>query len=164
MTFVVRINNRPFGRVVRRKNCKQQVWAGTSTSCLALLFASAALFCAGCERAAWKDADAQDDIRAYERFLEEYPDSEYASEARRRLENRLDSAAWNSATKEGTPEAIKYYLREHPSGAFHQDAIRLLNVLLDPRELEFAILRPEISRNATLTDISVTLTLSLIHI
>ena len=79
--------------------------------------AGLALF--GCsEDEAWRQTQLNDQADAYEEFLEKYPDSEYAAEAIKRIEEQ----EYIVASELGTADAYRKYLEVHPEGSNSDDA------------------------------------------
>ncbi len=88
---------------------------------------------------AWKITERYDNEAAYEIFLEDHPDSQYAEEAKKRLlairapakaaasqkaeQQALDEAAWRIALRTNSIAAFEIYLENHPDGS-HADEAR----------------------------------------
>ncbi len=85
------------------------------------------LLISGCatEDQAWQEALDNDNIESYNAFLEEYPDGEYAQEAK----DKLDPLLWQKANKINTIEGYEEYLEEYPQGAEAEKAIERLEEL-----------------------------------
>ena len=62
----------------------------------------------------WTNAIMRGSKGALEDYLQNYPHSIHAAEAR----NKIDSLDWRDAHNENTPESYQEYLKAHPQGAF----------------------------------------------
>ncbi len=84
---------------------------------LALPLVLAALM-AGCngQGAAWQDAQQADTVPAYQQFLDDYPDSPHAGDARQRLQALQRAQSWAQATQADTIDAYQKFLGEYSSG------------------------------------------------
>jgi hypothetical protein len=89
---------------------------------LAVLIGLLAL--AGCSRqeSAWRQAERQDSVAAYEAYLRDYPAGAHAPEARTRLSDLREQQEWDRALRFNTPEAFQRYLSRYPSGRYAQAA------------------------------------------
>ncbi len=85
------------------------------------------LFISGCatEDQTWQEALDNDTVESYNAFLEEYPDGEYAREAKDKLELLL----WREANKIKTIEGYEEYLEKYPNGIESHKAIERLEEL-----------------------------------
>jgi len=83
-----------------------------------------ALLAAGCSREQqdWRSAEAADTGEAYARFVEQYPDTELAVQARARLAQLDEERDWAQAGKIATADAYRAFLAEHPSGRWSEEA------------------------------------------
>lgn len=72
------------------------------------------------------EARKADTIEAYEKYLEENPTSNYAAEAKGRLETLM----YEKAKTEKSLEAYDAYLKRFPRGIFHEKAIKEREVYL----------------------------------
>jgi hypothetical protein len=87
---------------------------------------------------AWKSALTENNIAAYEDFIQRYPQSEFGNEARQRLK----ALYFDKAMATGTIAAYEDFLRENPSGNFAAEALRNLQILkTEIRNLEEAARR-----------------------
>jgi len=79
---------------------------------------------AACDRqgAQWEEAQQEDTIAAYEAFVERYPDSPNAEQARRRIETLRAEQAWATAQQRDTIEAYRDFIEDHPDAADAEDA------------------------------------------
>ena len=71
---------------------------------------------------AWGAAKALDSIESYETFLREWPNSEYANEARssiKRLKERSDNEAFETAKAKGLVSGFGEYVQNYPDGKHH---------------------------------------------
>jgi len=78
---------------------------------------SAALL-VGCSSAQsdWSQANASNTVAAYQRFLDQHPNTTQAVVARNRIHALEDQQAWAQAQQANTLQAFQTYLREQPSG------------------------------------------------
>jgi hypothetical protein len=93
----------------------------------------------GCSRqeSAWRDAERQHSVAAYEAYLRDYPAGVHAPEARAMLEDLREQQEWDRALRFNTPEAFQRYLSRYPSGRYAQVAReRLSDFLLAPGPAE----------------------------
>lgn len=82
------------------------------------------LVLAGCSRqeSAWRQAERQGSVAAYEDYLRDYPAGAHAPEARARLSDLREQQEWDRALRFNTPEAFQRYLSRFPSGRYAQAA------------------------------------------
>jgi hypothetical protein len=75
---------------------------------------------AGCSRqeSAWRSAQSQDTVVAYEAYLHDYPAGPHVDEARSRLAALREQQEWDRALRFDTPEAFQRYLSGYPDGRF----------------------------------------------
>ncbi|MBN1550990.1 hypothetical protein JW979_05960 [bacterium] len=95
----------------------------TRSKLLAIIFLVSIIltfFIAGCATVnnQWKKAKSEDTLGSYEFFLTKYPDSEYTSEARTRIED----LEWISALDLNSIEAYTNYLNNNPQGKYISQA------------------------------------------
>ena len=92
---------------------------------LLLAIAIGLLVLAGCSRqeSAWRQAERQDSVAAYEAYLRDYPAGAHAPEARTTLSDLREQQEWDRALRFNTPEAFQRYLSRYPSGRY-ADAAR----------------------------------------
>jgi hypothetical protein len=85
-------------------------------SCLALL--------AGCSRVSsdWKSAQTADTAEAYQQFIREHGDSEYAARAEQRIQQITDDSDWKQAAALDTRDAYEQYVAQHADGKSAQEA------------------------------------------
>src|SRR5205823_1992423 len=78
-----------------------------------------ALQAAGCSREQqdWRSAEAADTGEAYARFVEQYPDTELAVQARARLAQLDEERDWAQAGKIATADAYRAVPAGHPRGS-----------------------------------------------
>lgn len=93
---------------------------------------AAALAIGGCSRqeSAWRGAERQDSVAAYEAYLRDYPAGAHAPEARSRLADLREQQEWDRALRFNTPEAFQRYLSGYPSGRYSQPARERLSDFL----------------------------------
>lgn len=84
----------------------------------------AAVVLGGCSRqeSAWRQAERQHSVAAYEAYLRDYPAGAHAPEARTRLADLREQQEWDRALRFNTPEAFQRYLSRYPSGRYAQAA------------------------------------------
>lgn len=91
----------------------------------------------GCDRQgdAWEEAQQQDTIAAYEAFIERYPESPEAEQARARVESLRTEQAWNETLQRNTAEAYREFIEAHPGADMVDEARDRLETL--EREAEW---------------------------
>jgi cell division septation protein DedD len=79
---------------------------------------------AGCsaEQQDWRAAEAAGTSEAYQRFMEQHPDSELAGKARERVGEFVEDRDWSQAAKLATADAYRSFLAAHPRGRWSQEA------------------------------------------
>ena len=89
---------------------------------LVLVVAIASIVLGGCSRqeSAWRQAERQHSVAAYEAYLRDYPAGAHAPEARTRLSDLREQQEWDRALRFNTPEAFQRYLSRYPSGRYAQ--------------------------------------------
>ncbi|MFU8878503.1 MAG: SPOR domain-containing protein [Wenzhouxiangellaceae bacterium] len=94
--------------------------------CLTLTLALVA-----CDRqgAHWEEAQQEDTVAAYESFVERYPDSAEADQARSRIETLRAEQAWTDAQQRDTLAAYRGFLQAHPEAAAADQARARLQTL-----------------------------------
>jgi len=91
---------------------------------------------AGCDPAggAWKAAEKENTIEAFQNHLSEFPESKYAAEAKQ----KIDALAWQQTESLDSEEAYSAYIADYPSGSFAEQANeRLRSIKLDGLLSEF---------------------------
>ena len=90
----------------------------------------------GCSRqeSAWRDAERQHSVAAYEAYLRDYPAGVHAPQARAMLEDLREQQEWDRALRFNTPEAFQRYLSRYPSGRYAEAARGRLSDFLLARE------------------------------
>ena len=88
---------------------------------LLALVAGMAAAC-GREQQDWRSAESADTTEAWQRFLEQHPDSELVNEARNRIAQLQVRRDFEYADKIGTVEAYRDFLTHHPSGTWSEHA------------------------------------------
>src|SRR5256714_13181455 len=81
-----------------------------------------ALLAAGCSREQqdWRSAEAADTGEAYARFIEQYPDTELAVQARARLAQLDEERDWAQAGEVPTADGHPAVPAQHPGGRWAQ--------------------------------------------
>lgn len=81
---------------------------------------------AGCSdpQGDWESARKADTQPAYDAFLAEYPQGEYAERARARLEEMEREEAWDAAQSEGLAKSYAAFLNQYPDGAHSEEAMQ----------------------------------------
>lgn len=102
---------------------------------VAFLFLEAALL-AGCDRepSAWKKAERQDTVEAYEGYLAAHVGGPHAREATQRLAERREDRDWRTAESNGTADAMDHYLAAYPQGRFAEEAKTKKGAWLETRD------------------------------
>jgi len=85
----------------------------------------------GCDRqgADWEEAQQEDTIAAYEAFVDNYPESPEADQARNRIETLRTEQAWTDARQRNTAEAYRGFIEAHPDAAAADEARDRLDTL-----------------------------------
>lgn len=94
-------------------------------SCLALL--------AACSRVAsdWKSAQTADTAEAYQQFIREHGDSEFAARAELRVQQLTEESDWKQAAALDTRDAYEQFVAQHADGKWAQEArVRIENFKL----------------------------------
>jgi len=88
------------------------------------VLAAALLTVVGCsvEQQDWRSAEAAGTAEAYQRFIEQHPDSELAGKARERVGEFAENRDWEQANKQATADAYRGFLAAHPNGRWAQEA------------------------------------------
>jgi cell division protein FtsN len=84
----------------------------------------------GCARDSqdWRSAQQADSQEAYEAFLDRYPQSEFAPQAKERAAQLAEERDWAAATGSDTAAAYQQFVGRHPDGKWTQEArIRIEN-------------------------------------
>jgi cell division septation protein DedD len=88
---------------------------------------------AGCggRQADWEAARKADSAEAYQQFLQRYPDGDFTSQAKARIEDLREEADWKAALATDTAAGYQQFLGLHPDGARADEArIRVENLNL----------------------------------
>jgi len=85
-----------------------------------VLWIACACMLAACSRqeAGWRDARGEDNVLAYETYLEHFPAGAHAAEARARIRELHEEREWARANQLQTPEAWQRYLGAYPQGRY----------------------------------------------
>lgn len=88
---------------------------------LVALLATAA---AGCSREQqdWRSAEAANTSEAYERFLDQHADSEFAAQVHLRIAALGEDRDWQHSDGVGTVEAYRNFLAQYPHGKWSEEA------------------------------------------
>lgn len=80
----------------------------------------AALWLAGCSspESEWQKAQQDGSEGALLAYIQKYPESPQAAEARRMIVEMSIAADWQVAESAGSPEAYEYFLEKHPDSVF----------------------------------------------
>lgn len=91
------------------------------------LAATFALAGCGHQKQDWQHAQQQNTVAAYRNFVQKYPDSDQAKQARQRIaqikKQQQEQADWESAQQANSIEAYQQFLQKHP-GSSHADRAR----------------------------------------
>jgi cell division septation protein DedD len=74
------------------------------------------------EQQDWRSAEGADSTEAWQRFLDQHPDSEFAGQARTRITQLDEQRDFQFADRAGTVEAYREFLAHHPSGKWAEHA------------------------------------------
>jgi hypothetical protein len=74
------------------------------------------------EQQDWRSADGADSPEAWQRFIEQHPDSELVNQARVRIAQLEVEREFRYADRVGTVEAYRDFLAHHPSGKWAENA------------------------------------------
>lgn len=95
-----------------------------------ILAATALLALPGCSRVKddWKAAQGADTSEAYQDFLQQHPDSEFAVQAQSRLKQLAEDRDWQQAAATDTLEAYEQFVAQHADSKWAQEArVRIEN-------------------------------------
>jgi len=90
----------------------------------------AVVLLAGCSRVKddWRAAQSADTNEAYQDFLQQHPDSEYAVQAQARVKQLAEDRDWQQAAATDTPEAYEQFVAQHADSKWAQEArVRIEN-------------------------------------
>lgn len=105
-------------------------WAAPSHAVPSVVVLALTLLLAACSREAgdWRTAQGTDTIEAYERFIAQYPQSEFAAQARERTRQLAEERDWQAASSADTADAYQQFLGQYPDGKWAQEArVRIEN-------------------------------------
>jgi sporulation related protein len=88
---------------------------------LVTLLAGMAAACSQ-EQQDWRSAESADTTEAWQRFVEQHPDSELVNEAHNRIAQLGIRRDFQYADRVGTVEAYRDFLSHHPNGKWSEDA------------------------------------------
>jgi len=88
---------------------------------LVTLLAGLAAACSQ-EQQDWRSAEGADTPEAWQRFVEQHPDSELVSQARTRIAQLETQRDFQHADRIGTVDAYRDFLAHHPSGRWSEHA------------------------------------------
>lgn len=71
---------------------------------------------------AWRSASTENTLTAYESFLKQYPNGNYAQSAKTEIFNIRETEAWTSATNLNTYNGYKDYIANFPNGQHIEEA------------------------------------------
>jgi cell division septation protein DedD len=74
------------------------------------------------EQQDWRSAEGADTTEAWQRFVEQHPDSEFANQARTRIAQLDAQRDFQYADRLGTVDAYRDFLVHHPSGKWAEQA------------------------------------------
>ncbi|MHB8770766.1 MAG: outer membrane protein assembly factor BamD [Syntrophales bacterium] len=106
--------------------------------------AIALVLIAGCaaSQGRWERAAAADTIAAYEEFLRENPEGDWADRARLRRDELYEARDWREAETLASVSAYEEYLKNYPRGRYRDDARGRLKLLASPQEEQTPPLLP----------------------
>jgi len=70
------------------------------------------------QESGWRSARNEDNVPAYETYLEQFPAGAHAAEARTRIRELREEQEWARASRLETPEAYQRYLGSYPEGRY----------------------------------------------
>ncbi len=105
---------------------------------LAALIVLVAALITGCDRqqAAWEEAQEAGTMAAYQEFLETYPESPNAEQARARIDEMRRTQLWEEARQADSAAAYEAFLTEFPQSAEAEQARARLSELERTRQWE----------------------------
>ena len=74
------------------------------------------------EQQDWRSAEGADSTEGWQRFLDQYPDSEFAGQARIRIVQLREQRDFQNADRIGTVDAYRDFLAHHPTGKLAEHA------------------------------------------
>jgi hypothetical protein len=74
------------------------------------------------EQQDWRAAEGADTSEAWQRFLEQHPESELVPKARARIAQIAEQRDWERADHAGTIVAYRGFLAQHPTGRWSEEA------------------------------------------
>ena len=74
------------------------------------------------EQQDWRSAEGADTTEAWQRFLDQHPDSEFAGQARTRIVQLRELRDFQNADRIGTVDAYRDFLAHHPTGKLAEHA------------------------------------------
>jgi len=74
------------------------------------------------EQEDWRSAEGADSTEAWQRFLDQHPESEFAGQARKRIVQLREQRDFQNADRIGTVDAYRDFLVHHPSGKLAENA------------------------------------------
>jgi len=91
---------------------------------IAILFLVIGIGCAT-TKSDWEKAQRLNTIEAYQEFLRKYPNSEFTSDAKKKME----ILEWEKAKQDDTIKAYQEFLRKYPNSEFTSDAKKKIEIL-----------------------------------
>ncbi|MEM6807194.1 MAG: SUMF1/EgtB/PvdO family nonheme iron enzyme, partial [Bacteroidota bacterium] len=85
---------------------------------------------------AWQRALELDTEKAYDRFLEDFPNSPYEEEAEKKLEYAGEKRVWLDAKRKNTIAALRRFCSSHPKSPFIEEGREALALLRKREEIE----------------------------
>ena len=109
-----------------------------------LLVPALALLLGGCgELQDWRSTQRADTLEAYQAFLDQHPQSQYAPVAQRRLADLEEQRDWLIATESDSAQGYRTFINTHPKGRWAREArLRLQNFLSPPGVIGPAAIEP----------------------
>jgi hypothetical protein len=107
-------------------------WAGLLSAIAILAFFSA---CSTLQ-SRWEATKASDTLEAYEVFLEDYPESGLANQARARRNELQEERDWKDAEAINTADAYQGFIQKYPQGKYRDDAAAKRLMHAHPRASE----------------------------
>jgi len=100
---------------------------------LAALVLVCTIAVSGCSRVTddWRAAQSADSAEAYQEFVQQHPDSDYAVQAQERIKQLAEDRDWQQASTLDTRDAYEQFVAQHADGQWAQEArVRIENFQL----------------------------------
>jgi cell division septation protein DedD len=107
---------------------------------LTVMLGSALLGLAACNRVGddWKSAQAADTSEAYQQFIQQHQDSEFATKAQERIRQLSEDREWQAASGQDTREGYEQFLAQHAESKWAQEARARIDIFKQTAAAEAA--------------------------